>query len=210
MSDLQSIKDTIIETMIPHVAERGWSWELAQESAIEAGFQDTMCKAVFPEGLNDVVAHFSDIIDRKMLENLKNIPTDQMRVRDRIKTAILTRFDLLESMGAKRAVKASLSYWALPMRVLQGQRVLWRTSDRIWKWAGDLSDDYNRYTKRGLLSSLMVGTTLVWVDDTSENRSITEAFLDRRIENVMEIGRAIGTIKDKMPDMTKRPWTNRI
>src|SRR4051812_40658489 len=103
MSDLQSIKDKIIETMIPHVAEQGWSWELAQTAATEAGFQDTMCKAVFPEGLNDVVAHFSDIIDRKMLEKLEDVSMDGMRVRDRIKAAILARFDLLESMGAKKA-----------------------------------------------------------------------------------------------------------
>lgn len=209
MKDLLAIKDKIVATMLPEVAVSGWSWELAQDAATQAGFQDTMCKAVFPEGLNDVAAHFSDLIDRKMLEQLESVSTDSMRTRDRIKTAILARFDVLESMQANKVIKASMSYWALPMRVLQGQRVLWRSADRIWNWAGDEAKDYNRYTKRGLLASLIVGTTLVWIDDKTDDRSTTEAFLDRRVQNIMEIGRAIGTIKQTAPDFAKRSWTNR-
>ena len=210
MKDIQTIKDKIVSAMLPGVQEKGWSWALAEASAVEAGFQDNMCRAVFPEGLCDVVAHFTDQIDRKMMERLEIVDSSKMRVRDRIKYAVMTRFDLLESMGLRKAVKSSLSYWAVPVRVLQGQRVLWRTTDRIWKWAGDTSKDYNHYTKRGLLSSLMVGTTLVWLDDMSEDKAITEAFLDRRLENIMEFGRAIGTIGTKMTDTAKRPWTSRI
>ena len=210
MSDLQAIKDKIVETMLPDVAVKGWSWDGVQTATLQAGYQDGMCKALFPEGLNDVVAHFSDYTDRKMMEKLQMIDSDALRVRDRIRQAILTRFDFLETCGAQKATKATLSYWAFPMRVLQGQRVLWRTSDRIWNWAGDTSKDYNRYSKRGLLSSLIMGTTLVWLDDVSEDKAITKAFLDRRLENIMEIGRAIGTIRPAMPDVAKRPWTKRV
>ncbi len=209
MSDIVAIKDRIVETMLAEVAQRGWSWDGAVEAAQKAGFQDTMCKAVFPEGLNDVVAHFSDIVDRRMIERLKKVSPDSLRVRDRVMTAMVNRFELLESMNARRVVKATLSYWALPVRVLQGQRVLWRSADRIWNWAGDTAQDYNKYTKRGLLSSIIMGTTLVWIDDKSEGFEATKAFLERRIENVMEIGKAIGTIRPVMPDITMRSWTRR-
>lgn len=209
MKDIQTIKDKIVAAMLPSVNQKGWSWDLAETAAQEAGYQDTMCRAVFPERLNDVVAHFTDLVDREMLEKLEATDMETMRVRDRIKFAVMTRFRVLESMGVEKTVKASLSYWAVPVRVLQGQRVLWRTTDRIWKWAGDKSQDYNHYTKRGLLSSLMVGTTLVWLDDRSEGKATTEAFLDRRIENIMEFGKAIGTIGSKIPDIAKRPWTSR-
>ncbi|PZP56541.1 MAG: COQ9 family protein [Micavibrio aeruginosavorus] len=207
MQDLQSIKDKILLAMISDVSSKGWSWEAAQEAALTEGFQDGMCKAVFPEGLSDVVAHFSDIVDREMMKQLENKNTEKMRVRERIGAAILTRFDVLESMGARSATKAAMSFWAFPTRVLQGQRVLWRSADRIWKWAGDTAQDYNRYTKRGLLSSLMMGTTLVWMDDRSPGGEVTKAFLERRIENIMEIGRTIGTIGQKVPDMATKAWT---
>ena len=213
MSDIQAIKDKIVETMLPDVAAQGWSWENVAEAASKAGFQDTMPKAVFPEGLNDVVAHFSDIVDRRMVENLEAINPDNLRVRERVETALLNRFKVLEGEHMAKAAKAALAYWAVPVRVLQGQRVLWRSSDRIWSWAGDQAQDYNRYTKRGLLSSILMGTTLVWLDDKSDDHQVTKLFLKRRIENVMEIGKAIGTIRPVMPDIAKgfgrTPWTSR-
>ncbi len=209
MSELQTIKDRIVEIMMTDVAQQGWTWEGAEKAAQKAGFQDTMCKAVFPEGLNDIVAHFSDLVDRRMVERLEKIDSSAMRVRDRIHTAVMARFELLESMEAHKVCRCTLSYWALPIRVLQGQRVLWRSADKIWTWAGDTAQDYNKYTKRGLLSSLIMGTTLVWLDDKSEGCVVTRAFLDRRIENIMEIGKAIGTIGKAMPDVTKRAWTAR-
>ncbi len=210
MTDLQFIKDKILLAMIPDVSARGWSWEAAQDAALAEGFQDGICKAVFPEGLPDVVTHFSDIVDREMMRQIEKIDTERLRVRERIGMAILTRLDILESMGARSATKAALSFWAFPTRVFQGQRVLWRSADRIWKWAGDTAQDYNRYTKRGLLSSLMMGTTLVWLDDRSANKETTRAFLERRIENIMEIGRAIGTIGQKMPDMATKARTRNL
>lgn len=208
MRDLTAIKDRIVETMLPDVAVQGWSWEAAQVAALKAGLQDTMCKAVFPDGLNDVVAHFSDLIDRRMMAALDKVQPS-VKIHDKIRAALLTRFDLLESEESHKVMKATLSYWTVPFRVLQGQRVLWRSSDRIWQWAGDMATDYNRYTKRGLLSSILMGTTLVWLDDRSEGLQITKAFLDRRIENVMEIGKAIGTIRTSIPDIIKKPRTMR-
>lgn len=213
MSDLQTIKDRIVGTMLPEIATSGWSWPAVTEAAAAAGFQDTMPRAVFPEGLNDVVAHFSDMIDRAMLKNLETIDPETLRVRERVETALLQRFKVLEGEYMAKAAKAALAYWAVPVRVMQGQRVLWRSSDRIWNWAGDQAQDYNRYTKRGLLSSILMGTTLVWLDDKSEDHEVTKLFLKRRIENVMEIGKAIGTIRPVMPDIAKSfartPWTSR-
>lgn len=213
MSDIQAIKDRIVETMLPEVAVSGWNWDCVNQAAALAGFQDSMPRAVFPERLNDVAAHFSDMIDRQMLRNLENIDPETLRVRERVETALLERFKVFEIEYMAKAAKAALAYWAVPVRVMQGQRVLWRSSDRIWNWAGDQAQDYNRYTKRGLLSSILMGTTLVWLDDKSDDHQVTKLFLKRRIENVMEIGKAIGTIRPVMPDIAqgfgRMPWTSR-
>jgi ubiquinone biosynthesis protein COQ9 len=191
---IETTRDKIIEAVLPLVAQNGWVWDDVVKAAAKAGYQDGMALAVFPAGLCDAVAHFTDKIDRMMLAKLAKVPLESLRVRDRIRLAVTTRFALLESH--RDVVKSSLAFWALPMRVVQGQRVLWRTADRIWTWAGDTATDYNRQTKRGLLSSIMLGTTMVWVNDTSEGNVVTNAFLDRRIENVMEIGRGLSKIKD--------------
>ncbi len=199
---IETIRDRILEAALPHIRQNGWSWEAVVKASPRAGYQDAMADAVFPSGLNDVVAHFSDRADRRMLEALKGVDSDSMRVRDRVRTAILTRFEILEEQ--KDIVKSSLAYWAMPTRVLMGQRVLWRTADRIWDWAGDTAKDYNRQTKRGLLCSILLGSSLVWIDDESPEGSVTEQFVDRRIENVMEIGKAIGTMGASVPNLKRQ------
>jgi ubiquinone biosynthesis protein COQ9 len=206
-SDLQAVKDRILEKTLPLVNEGGWSWDIVLQGTQKADYPDTMALAVFPTGLPDIVAHFSDYTDRKLMERLKSVPLEALRVRDRIRTAIMTRFSILESQ--KEIVRASLAFWTAPSRVLQGQRVLWRTADKIWIWAGDTATDYNRHTKRALLSSILMGTALVWIDDKSEGRAITGAFVDRRIENVMEIGKFIGTMKNIKPVFTKKDSATR-
>jgi ubiquinone biosynthesis protein COQ9 len=66
---------------------------------------------------------------------------------------------------------------------------LWRTVDLMWSAAGDDARDASYYTKRSLLAAVLTSTFLFWLDDRSEHVRDTWAFLDRRIDNVMQIGR---------------------
>jgi ubiquinone biosynthesis protein COQ9 len=60
----------------------------------------------------------------------------------------------------------------------------------MWRLAGDTATDYNHYTKRALLAGIYAATLAVFVDDTSEAKAETRAFLDRRIEGVMQFEKA--------------------
>lgn len=83
----------------------------------------------------------------------------------------------------------------LPTHTARGGKIAWRTADRIWDWAGDNATDYNHYTKRALLCGVLVSTTLAWLDDDSTGMQETEAFLKRRIDNAMSIGKIAGKAK---------------
>ena len=207
--NIDEIKDRIISEAIKHVGEQGWSWLTIEDSARKAGFHDGMEHAVFPGGLTDAVAYFSEMLDRRMMEKLENIPTDSLRVRDRIRVAVMTRFQILSKLAPRSVMKATLSYWALPTRVMMGQQILWRTADHIWSWAGDTATDYNRYTKRGLLTSIMMGTSLVYIDDETDDLITTRAFLDRRIDNIMEVGKIMGGAKTLASGLMNKYGTNR-
>ena len=66
-------------------------------------------------------------------------------------------------------------------------RYLYKTVDLIWRRAGDKAVDFNFYSKRALLATVLSSTTLYWLDDKSENHAKTWEFLDRRISDVMKI-----------------------
>jgi len=199
---ISDLRDQILLAALPLVEQNGWTWAVVEKAANLCKAQDKVEQGLFPNGIVDVVAHFSDYADRMMMDKLSSLPLSTLRSKDKVRLAILSRQNVLENNKAE--IKASMAFWATPSHVIQGQRVLWRTSDRIWNWAGDTATDYNRQTKRALLSSIIMGTTMVWIGDESENNIITQAFLDRRLENVMEFGRTIGTIKKIVPNLFRQ------
>ena len=56
----------------------------------------------------------------------------------------------------------------------------------MWRLAGDTASDFNHYTKRMTLSAVYASLLAVFVNDESENFADSRAFLDRRIDNVMQ------------------------
>ncbi len=101
----------------------------------------------------------------------------------------------------REAVRAALTFLALPPRNIHLPKCVWATADKIWRAAGDTATDYNHYTKRILLSGVLSATTLYWLNDDSAKKEKTWAFLDRRIDNVLKIGQGmnqvIGKLKNK-------------
>lgn len=201
--NIDFVRDKILEHWLPYAAQHGWRWADAAAVSKAAGYQDAMAHAVFVGGIADVAAHFSDWVDRAMLQRLEKLPIESLRTRDRIKAAVLARFQVMNSH--KDVLKASMAFWSVPVRLMQGQHILWRSADRIWAWAGDVSQDYNRYTKRGLLASIIMASSLVWIDDLSEGHVVTQAFLDRRIENIMEVGKIAGSMRHVREVVKRRP-----
>lgn len=189
----QDIQDNILAALLPSIAFDGWTWAATREASVQAGYEPSMADAVFPGKLTDVVSHFADWADRCMLAELEDVNIESLRVRDRIRDAVLTRLQILTPY--REDVKMALSYYAIPHRAPRASKAVWRTADRIWTWAGDTATDYNRYTKRGLLSAVITSTTLAWLNDDTPDLEKTQQFLDRRIENVMQFGRLVGKVK---------------
>jgi ubiquinone biosynthesis protein COQ9 len=186
----QDIQDKIIKLALEDVAFDGWKWSVIEQATEKAGYEKEMALAVFPEKIQDALAHFSDLADRLMLEKLPQTPDDDMRVRDRIRLAVQTRLECLEDH--KEAVREASTYWLVPTRKIQAGTLVWKTADVMWNWAGDTSDDYNHYTKRVLLSGVITTTTIRWLNDQSESHTESWAFLDRRIDNVLKVGGTAG------------------
>lgn len=189
----RDIRDKILTAVLPEVPFDGWTWAAVEQAAIKSGYESVMASSVFPGGLPDVLSHFSDLADRWMIDRLRDIDPESLRVRDRVRMAVMARFRVLYPW--RDAVRQSATFWLMPTRTGRGGKITWRTADCIWNWAGDTAADYNHYTKRALLCGVLVSTMLAWLNDDSTGMAETEAFLDRRIEGVMTIGKAIGDLK---------------
>lgn len=177
-------KNAVLDAALPHVAFDGWSDKTLRAAIAESGVDEGLAHLAFPRGAVDLALWFHDRADGALEELLKTGALDGMRIREKVAFAVRKR---LEMVGADReAVRRAATLFALPIHAADGARAIWRTADIIWTGLGDTSDDANWYTKRAILSGVYSSTVLYWLGDSSEGFEDTWAFLDRRIEGVMQ------------------------
>lgn len=178
-------KDAVLRAALPNVPFDGWTVKTLEAAAEKEGLGRPAAHRLFPGGAKDAVAHFRALADRLMLEDLAKLDLGAMKIRERIATGV--RLHLERWTPYREAIRAALALSPLPPYLGDSLRAGYRTVDAIWRTAGDTSTDYNFYTKRGLLAGVYVTTLLYWLNDRSEGCTQSWKFLDRRIQNVMEI-----------------------
>ena len=182
--DDASLKAAVLEAALPHVPFDGFTDKVLAEAAAEAGLDKIAIARLFPEGPISLVEAFSDSIDAEMEKRLAKLKLAQMKIRDRIKTAVLTRLELLAAH--KEAARRAAAFLTLPPHAPMGAKLLYRTVDTVWRAIGDTSTDFNFYTKRAILAAVYSSTLMRWFTDDSDGETATQEFLDNRIENVMQ------------------------
>ena len=83
----------------------------------------------------------------------------------------------------------ALAVQARPSEVSHSFKNYSEIADIIWRAAGDTSTDLNWYTKRGSVVCVYIATEMHILTDKSEDFGDTWKFLQRRIDDVMELGK---------------------
>jgi ubiquinone biosynthesis protein COQ9 len=173
----------LLDAILPHVAFDGWSNEAFRAATEDAGVSMDGARAICPRGATDLAILFHTQGDAAMAEALKAADLSDMRFRDKVAHAIALRLD---AVSDKEAVRRGSALFALPHMAPEGSKLIWGTADAIWTSLGDKSEDVNWYTKRATLSAVYGSVVLYWLGDDGVDGQATRAFIDRRIENVMQ------------------------
>lgn len=199
--ETKDLKDRLLLAVLPNVPFDGWSVAALRAGARSLGITEAEALALFPRGGPELVEGFSQWADRAMLAAVSNADFEALKVRERIAAAIRARLKALEPH--REAARRALALLALPQNVPLGLRLLYDTVDAAWYAAGDTATDFNFYTKRGLLAAVYGATMLYWLDDRSAGAADTDAFMERRIADVMAIpklAKRLGEIVDRLPN----------
>lgn len=186
--DFEDIRDQLVLAALPHAVFDGWSPRVLAQAAAECGFDPSMAERAFMGGAMAVVEHFADLGDRRMAADLAGEDIAGLRVPDRVEAAVMAR--LRRWSPHREAVRRAMAVLALHPGA--AARVTFRTTDAIWRVAGDSSHDFSWYTRRATLAAVYSATVLYWLDDASEGQADTVAFLKRRLAGV---GRVTGLRK---------------
>lgn len=174
----------LLEALMPLAGEQGWTGEALKAAAAAAGLSEGELQLAAPRGPLDMIDAFAQWGDDEMARRLERVDLLRLKVRERVRTAVLARFEALAPWkGAEaKAVQAMVR----PFRAGEGAGFVWRTADRIWRLIGDRSTDENYYSKRAILVGVLASTTARWLAEAGEDDTATRDFLDRRIDNVMQ------------------------
>lgn len=177
-------KEQLLDAALIHVPFDRWSDATFKIAIQDSGVDETVAYAVCPRGAVDLAVAYHRRGDAQMRLAFKAEDTSAMRYRDKVARAVRLRLEMCDD---KETVRRSAALFALPIYAADGAKLIWDTADQIWTALGDSSDDFNWYSKRATLSGVYSSTVLFWLGDTSEGHADTWAFLDRRIDNVMQI-----------------------
>ena len=212
-----STRDDFLDAAMNHALFDGWSQAAIDAARADLGMSAGAVRQMFPKGPPDLALAYHRRLDTQMVEALRAADLGEMRFRDRITHAVRLRLEIAD----KELVRRGMSLFALPQHAATGARALWETADEIWTVLGDTSRDINWYTKRSTLSAVLSATALYWLGDESADSADTWAFLDRRIENVMQFEKMKAQVQKnplveavmngpgKVLDMVKAPRTTR-
>ena len=125
-----------------------------------------------------------DGVDCELARRLPPEKLNAMKIRQRITALLATRMEIMAP--DREALRRAMAIMAMPQNLPAAAKIGWRSADRMWRLAGDTASDFNHYTKRMTLSAVYGSLLTVFVNDESEDFADSRAFLDRRIENVMQ------------------------
>jgi ubiquinone biosynthesis protein COQ9 len=183
----------ILDAALAHVPFDGWSTAALRRGAADRGLPADAADRAFPRGPAEAIELWNAVCNARMAAALADLDLAALKIRRRIATAVRLRIEAYGAggggggVGGRQTVRRTLSWLAAPGHAALAATLLYRTVDEIWYRCGDTATDFNFYTKRALLAGVYSSTLLCWLDDTSEGHAETWAFLDRRIDNVMQV-----------------------
>ena len=174
----------LLEAALPHVPFDGWTSKALKQAVRGTGLPVGAEELYFPGGALEMIEFWNAEMDAQIEEKTAKLDLANMRIRDKVSAGVLAR---LYAIGPfEEAARRAIARTALPDGLSLGPKILWAASDTIWRAINDRSTDINYYTKRMTLSAVISTSLASWLADTDPQKQKSRAFLDARIENVMQ------------------------
>lgn len=188
MSDAPSqiLRQRWLDAMLPNIPFDGWTEAAMQAAAEEAGISEDEQAFAAPGGLNDLLKTYFDSAESRARDVIASVDLENLRVRDRVTVGVMAWLEVLTV--DKEAVRRAAQRGFLPWGASSAVQRSWSVADMIWDAIGDTSEDYNRYTKRGLLSAALPPIIMGWLDHAEDEQEKTEALVQRQVGRAMKTG----------------------
>lgn len=201
----QILLDRWLEALLPRVPETGWTMVAAKQAAREIELTTGEQALAAPNGISDLIDRFIDRAVDEALVNLSSEILETLRMHERVAAGLKAWLDALEPH--REAVRKAAGHGLLPWGAGAAAKRVWSVADAIWEAAGDTATDYNRQTKRALLSAVIPRVVMYWLEQRDPER--VERFIMTRLQEAMKLGQAGGKVLGPALDFMERVKSRR-
>ncbi|KRA64016.1 rpsU-divergently transcribed protein [Caulobacter sp. Root655] len=176
----ETTEQRVLDEALRLAPRLGWNAGMARAAAVAAGLNAGEAQLLLPQGPRDLAALLSRRHDRVALASLGALDPASLKIRDKIRRGVVARLDA--AAGDAEALRKLAAFLTFPTHMPLALTLVWESADVLWRWAGDTATDENHYSKRAILSGILVSTLAV---DMASGRESALRHLDGRIDNVM-------------------------
>ena len=181
---MKSKQDKLANLFIQEVPKFGWSRETLLYCAKKQKLSTPNLALMFPSFEYDVLKYLIAQNNSLVEKNYNSFNNSRLKTRDKIKTIMELKFD--SNAYLKDALPEMLKFLLRPGNIFMSIKMLHKNSDFIWNLAGDKSNDFNYYSKRGLLSMVYLATLIYWLNDKSNKGIGTKNFISKSVDGIVD------------------------
>ena len=181
---MKSKQEKLAKLFIQDVPKFGWSRETLLQCAKKQRISTSVLAKLFPSFEYDVLKFIIAQNNIQVEKNYNSFNNSRLKTRDKIKTILELKFDSNEYL--KKALPEMLKFLLRPGNLLMSIKMLHENSDFIWNLAGDKSNDFSFYSKRGLLSMVYLATLIYWLNDKSTKGIGTKNFISKSVDGIVD------------------------
>ena len=198
--DRETVLDLAVDAMMKLAGQLGWRGLTQADIAAEAGLELSQLNR-FAASRNDLLAHFMRRIDSIVVENGPDADLTEP-VKDRLFDIVMQRFDALQPWrDAIRAIARDMPFDPVSALCLGCNRH--RSTIRMLAKAGVSTAGLKGRIRAAGLDVITLSTVRVWLNDDSQDMSVTMAHLDRQLSRADKLVRSLrggGTDQDVPPN----------
>ena len=176
----QTTEQRVLDEAVRLAPRLGWNAGMARAAALAAGLNAGEAQLLLPQGPRDLAALLSRRHDQVALASLASLDPAPAKIRDKIRQGVIARLDA--AAGDAETLRKLAAFLLFPTNTPLALTLVWESADVLWRWAGDTATDENHYSKRAILSGILVSTLAV---DMASGRESALRHLEARIDNVM-------------------------
>ncbi|XP_055301489.1 ubiquinone biosynthesis protein COQ9, mitochondrial [Sitodiplosis mosellana] len=194
---IQKVRSEILEASLKFVPTKGWSQEAIANGAESINYPG-VAHGMFPNGAIELIHHFYAKCNRELITQLEREfdeltgkaddsgkAAERPSPRDFAIRAIRLRLEMI--IPYKETWPQALAIMTLPQNVPTSLAQLLTLVDDVCYCAGDRSVDIGWYTRRIGIASIYKMVELYLLQDKSPNHQQTWEFLERRMDEGIQI-----------------------